>query len=138
MTPKRFLVDGALLQAFVSLDTEAVLHDGDLLGRLVETFVFGQVVAEIQIGTSLGGIHHLRHESGRHEVDLLVEQPDGRLVALEVKADSAPDRRSATHLIWLRDRLGDRFAAGAVLHTGPRIYELDERISAVPICALWG
>jgi hypothetical protein len=39
--------------------------------------------------------------------------------------------------MWLRDRLGDRFTRGAVPHTGIRIYELDNRIVALPICALW-
>jgi hypothetical protein len=33
--------------------------------------------------------------------------------------------------------LGDRFVAGVVLHTGPRVYTLGERIIAVPICTLW-
>ena len=32
--------------------------------------------------------------------------------------DAAVDRHDARHLVWLRDQLGDRFAAGVVLHTG--------------------
>ena len=32
----------------------------------------------------------------------------------------------------------DRLAAGVVLHTGPRLYGLGERIVAAPICSLWG
>jgi hypothetical protein len=42
------------------------------------------------------------------------------------------------HLAWLRDELGDQFVAGVVFHTGPRAFELGDRITAVPICALWG
>jgi hypothetical protein len=38
----------------------------------------------------------------------------------------------------LRDQLGERFTAGAVLHIGKSIYPLGERIHAVPIAALWG
>ena len=34
-------------------------------------------------------------------------------------------------------RDGARFLAGVVLHTGPRVYELEERILAAPICTLW-
>jgi hypothetical protein len=37
----------------------------------------------------------------------------------------------------LRDELGERFAGGVVLHTGPRLYGLGERILAPPICTLW-
>ena len=71
------------------------------------------------------------------EVDLVAEQSAGRVVGIEVKASAAPRIEDARHLIWLRDRLGDRFVAGVVLHTGPRVYRLGERILAVPICALW-
>ncbi len=37
----------------------------------------------------------------------------------------------------LRDRLGQRFAAGVVLHTGARGSRLGDRLHAVPIAALW-
>ncbi|MGH3936181.1 MAG: hypothetical protein ACRDS1_14590 [Pseudonocardiaceae bacterium] len=60
-----------------------------------------------------------------------------RLVAIEVKATAAPRLDSARHLIWLRDQLGERFVAGVVLHTGPRVFSLDERIIAAPVAALW-
>jgi uncharacterized protein len=56
---------------------------------------------------------------------------------VEVKADAAPGRGDARHLLWLRDQLGDRFEAGVVLHTGPRTYQLEERIHAAPISTLW-
>lgn len=62
----------------------------------------------------------------------------GRVVAIEVKAAAAPTVADAKHLAWLRDRLGDRFLAGVVFHTGPRLYRLGERIVAAPIAALWG
>ena len=75
--------------------------------------------------------------NGRHEVDLLSELAGQRIVGVEVKASAAPSGEDAKHLSWLRDRLGEKFAAGVVLHTGHRIYELGERITAAPICTLW-
>src|SRR5205085_2431872 len=57
---------------------------------------------------------------------------------IEIKADSAPGPDAARHLRWLRDAIGNRFALGLVLHTGPRSFRLDESIAALPICALWG
>jgi hypothetical protein len=83
-------------------------------------------------------LHHLRTEQGRHEVDLLGELAGGRLVGIEVKAGASVSARDARHLVWLREELGERFAAGVVLHTGSRVYGLGERIVAAPICALWG
>jgi hypothetical protein len=70
-------------------------------------------------------------------VDLLIELGLDRVIAIEVKADAAPDRAAARHLVWLADQLGDRLVAGLVLHTGPRIYRIEERIVAAPISVLW-
>jgi hypothetical protein len=81
--------------------------------------------------------HHLRIEGGRREVDLVIDMGAGRIVGLEFKAGVAPDAPDAKHLLWLRDQLGADFLAGAVLHSGPSIYELGDRIYAIPLCAVW-
>ena len=109
-----------------------------MLGRVLATFVAAQLRPELAISASRPQLHHLRTEQGRHEVDLVAELAGGRLVGIEVKAAASPTAADAKHLTWLRDELGERFAAGVVLHTGPRLYELGERIVAAPICALWG
>jgi predicted AAA+ superfamily ATPase len=134
---KRHLVDPALIASILRLDAGAVLRNGDLLGRLLESFVAAQIRAELPLCASRPRLYHLREEHGRHEVDLLAELGAGRVVAFEVKAGAA-DLHAARHLAWLRDRLGDRFVRGVVFHTGPRPFELDDRILALPVCALWG
>lgn len=136
--PKRYFVDPAIPAAALHLDEDAVLRDGDLLGRLLDTFVAAQLRAECASSDARPRLYHLREEHGRREVDVLAEIGGRDLLAFEVKADAAPSRDAARHLTWLRDRLGDRFAGGVVLHTGPRPYGLGERIVAAPICALWG
>jgi predicted AAA+ superfamily ATPase len=136
-SPKRYLTDPALLAGALRLDSSAVLRDGDLLGRVLDTFVAAQLRAQATVAESRPRLYHLRQEQGRHEIDLLVEQAATRLVGVEVKADAAPRRDAAKHLCWLRDQLGERFVKGVVLHTGPRGYDLDERIAAVPISTLW-
>ena len=73
----------------------------------------------------------------RHEVDLLAEVGSARVLAIEVKASSAPNADAARHLLWLRDELGSRFLKGVVLHTGPRVFEIDRGIVAAPIATLW-
>jgi hypothetical protein len=61
----------------------------------------------------------------------------GNLLAFEVRADAAPANDSARHLVWLRERLGKRFVQGVVFHTGSGLYDIGDRIVAVPIRALW-
>jgi len=135
--PKRYLIDAALLAGVLRLDANAILRDGDLLGRLLDTFVASQLRAELAVAECRPRLYHLRQEQGRHEIDLLAEVSATRVVAIEVKASAAPRRDAAHHLAWLRDQLGQRFVRGVVLHTGPRGYEIDERILAAPIATLW-
>jgi hypothetical protein len=99
---------------------DAVLRDGDLFGRLLDTFVFAQLRGELQLGLPQPRLYHLRDRNGEHGIDLIAELDAHRLVALEVEATTAPRVDSARRLIWLRDQLGERFVAGVVLHTGPR------------------
>ena len=136
-SPKRYLVDAALLAGILRLDANAIVREGDLLGRLLDTFVASQLRAELAVTECRPRLYHLRQEQGRHEIDILAEVSATRVIAIEVKASAAPRRDAAHHLAWLRDQLGERFVRGVVLHTGPRAYEIDERILAAPIATLW-
>ncbi len=135
--PKRYLTDSSLVAAALHLDERTVLRDGDLLGRVIDTFVVSQIRPEAEVSPLRPRLYHLREKDGRHEIDLLAEVPGGDLIAIEIKATAAPTSSDARHLAWLRDRLGSRFLAGAVLHTGPRPFALGQRILALPICTLW-
>src|SRR3984885_589169 len=136
--PKRYLIDAALIATALRLDEQGVMSDGDLLGRILDTFVAAQLRPELATSRTRPRLHHLRTEQGRHEIDLIAELTGQRVLGIEVKASGAPTRDDAKHLRWLHDELGERFLAGIVLHTGPRAYELDEKIIAAPIAVLWG
>lgn len=136
--PKRYLVDPSLAGVALRLDSGAVLRDGDLLGRILDTFVASQLRPELELAGSRPSLHHLREKEGRREIDAIVELTAGSVVAIEIKATAAPDIDDARHLAWLRDVLGERFLAGAVLHSGPRPFRLADRVLALPICTLWG
>ena len=135
--PKRFVADTGVLGAAIGADSALAMSDGDLLGRLIETFVANQLQAEAPYDPLRPRWCHLRDRDGRHEVDLIADLRARGVAAIEVKAHSAPAPAHAKHLVWLRDTLGDRFAAGAVLHTGPDRFTLSDRIEAIPICHLW-
>jgi predicted AAA+ superfamily ATPase len=136
-TAKRYVVEPALIAAALRLDVDGILADGNVLGRLLDTFVAAQLRPELAVSESRPRLHHLRTQSAREEVDLVAELGGGRVIGVEVKASAAPSPRAARHLVWLRDRLGDRFLAGVVLHTGPRVFSLGERIVAAPISSIW-
>jgi predicted AAA+ superfamily ATPase len=137
-SPKRYVTDAALLAPLLGVDARGVLRDGELLGRVIDTFVLSQLRPEAEASDRGVTISHLRLDDGRHEIDLVAQAADGRVIGIEVKSASAPTAADARHLLWLRDELGDMFRAGIVFHTGPRPYQLDERVHALPIAAIWG
>lgn len=70
------------------------------------------------------------------EVDAILENRQGRVVAIEVKAAStvrAENLRGLRHLI---DRVGDDLVV-IVLYTGSETLPFGPRLRAAPISALW-
>jgi predicted AAA+ superfamily ATPase len=61
----------------------------------------------------------------------------GEVVGIEVKATATPSRQDLAGLRYLRDKLGARFKAGAVLYTGSDTLPYGERLAAVPLSGLW-
>ena len=134
---KRYLVDTGLAAAAADVDLPDIVGVSDLRGRWIDAFAAVQLRAELASATPRRTMYHLRVEGGRREVDLLVDLGRGRVFAIEVKAGSAPTRDDARHLIWLRDELGADFVGGLLLHTGRAVTELDHRVAAAPLSALW-
>jgi len=104
---------------------------------VVDTFVMARLRPEISRLGRRARVHHLRTKAGREEIGIVIELPGGKLIGLEIKASAAPRPSDAKHLVWLQARFPDRFVAGALLHTGPDIIELGNRIHALPISSFW-
>jgi uncharacterized protein len=135
--PKRYLLDPAMFGTLLRMNRSAVIRDGEILGRVIDTFVLAQLRPELALSDARPRLFHLRDKNGEHELDIVAELAGERVIGIEVKAGAAPTAHDARHLAWFRDQLGGRFLAGVVLHTGPRPYALGERIAAAPIASLW-
>lgn len=136
--PKRYVIEPALLGPLLRIDTRSVLRNGDLLGRVIDSFVLSQLRPEAESAIDRIHLSHLRLDGGLHEIDLIAEGPGGQILAIEIKSAAAPSVHDARHLAWLRDRIGERFAGGIVFHTGPRCIQLGDRLAALPISCIWG
>lgn len=137
-SPKYHLVEPALMGPLLGIDERSVLRDSNLLGRLIETYVLSQLRVEAAVADKPVRLYHLRDKDGIHEVDIVAERADGAVVAIEVKATSAPTIEDAKHLLWLKARLGDKFIQGIVFHSGPLPFHHPTSISYMPISTLWG
>jgi hypothetical protein len=56
---------------------------------------------------------------------------------VEVKATTTVRGADFRGLRLLRERLGDQFLDGVVLHRGPEVVPFGDRLAAVPIDAIW-
>jgi predicted AAA+ superfamily ATPase len=100
-------------------------------------YVFTELLKLRGLTSDAFEIYHLRDRDGR-EIDFVLETPDGRVLAIEVKASASPSPKDAHQLSWLRDKLGEKFAAGVLLHLGEYGVSYGDRILALPVSALWG
>lgn len=137
LAPKRYLVDPGLFAGVLGVSEDDVALDGDLLGRVLDTFVASQLRAELALAVPGRRLSHLRLPQGRHEVDLIIELGPRRVVAIEVKATASPGPDDAKHLRWLKREFGEVVVAAVVLHTGPSPIALDDGILALPIATMW-
>ena len=79
---------------------------------------------------------HYRDAEDR-EVDIILATADGRVCGVEVKAAIDVDGSDFRHLAYLRDRLGDRFVNGVVIHCGTQSASWGDRLTSLPANALW-
>jgi len=135
--PKHQLADPALAARLCGATERSLLVDrrhAGLLGPLFEHLVALSTL--VYALASRARVHHLRTRNGDHEVDLIIEGDDGRVVALEVKLAASVSDADVKHLRWLADRLGDDLADAAVITTGSHAYRRPDGIAVVPAALL--
>ncbi|WP_262496081.1 DUF4143 domain-containing protein [Nonomuraea sp. SYSU D8015] len=105
-------------------------------GPLVETFIANELAKQATWAPYRLNLFHWRVSQGA-EVDLVVERTNGRVIGVEAKATDAVDLKDFKGLTTLRDALGEEFVHGFVLYTGKRSLAFGDRLTALPISALW-
>ncbi len=111
-----------------------VVGDGPLLGALFQALA--TLCVKIYAERSNAAVGHLRTARGRHEVDLIVHTPDGRVVAIEVKLAATIEDADVRHLAWLKRGLGDVVSDCVVVTTGTTAYRRRDGIGVVPLALL--
>lgn len=142
--PKHQLADPALAVRLLGVDAGALLEgreagppiprDGSLLGALFESLVTLNVRVYAQ--QSEATVKHLRTHRGDHEVDLIVQRADGRVVAIEVKLTRTIGDADVRHLNWLAEEIGDDMLDRVVVTTGQHAYRRQDGVAVVPAALL--
>jgi uncharacterized protein len=140
-SPKHQMCDPALAARLLNVSSDALLEranpstvplprNGSLIGAFFESLV----TLSVQVYAEAHGsrVSHLRTKRGEHEIDLIIERGDGKIVAIEVKLTAIPDGDDVKHLKWLQDKLGDDLLDAVLITTGPAAYRRDDGIAVVP------
>lgn len=135
-SPKLHIVDSGLLAYLIGANERRITDDGDVAGPLLESFVAMELLRQADWAQEPVSLFHYRDKQQR-EVDVVLERRSGEIVGVEVKAGATPAARDFAGLRYLRDKLGARFKAGVVLHTGADTLPFGDRLAAVPVSGLW-
>jgi len=140
--PKHHLVDPALAARLVGATAEALLGGGGprprgggvFLGALFESLAAQTMRALAQaVGAK---VFHLRTHGGQHEIDLVVQRRDLKIVAFEVKLSSVVRPADVAQLAWLRHQVPDLVVDTVLLNTGPEAYRRQDGVAVVPLALL--
>jgi len=138
--PKHHLVDPALAAILLGASVDSLLradgpHDsrpeGTLLAALFESLVAQSVRVFAQ--SARGKVFHLRTQGGEHEIDLIVERPDHKVLAIEVKLSTAPGPADSRHLTWLEGQIGDNLLDKVLVTTGEYAFRQQDGTAVVPL-----
>lgn len=135
---KAHVTDTGLAAALIGVSPEALAQPvSPARGPLVETFIVNELAKQATWSDHAVRLRHWRI-SGGAEVDLIVENEDGRILAIESKAADTVTTDDFRGLAALRDLLGAQFVQGVVLHTGRQgAVGFGDRLTALPIAAIW-
>jgi predicted AAA+ superfamily ATPase len=131
-SPKIHVADSGLAAHLCGADAERLAGDSTLAGRLLESFVAGELLKQSSWTEHPVSLYHYRSQSGE-EVDLTLEDRAGRVAAVEVKLAAGVGAHDLKGLAALRDALGDRFVRGVVAYTGSELIPMGDRIWAAPL-----
>jgi hypothetical protein len=135
-SPKLHIVDSGLLAHLIGANERRIADDGSIAGTVLESFVAMELLRQADWAQEPTQLFHYRDKQQR-EVDVILERHSGEIIGIEVKASATPSSGDFSGLRYLRDKLGQRFKAGAVLYTGADTLPFGDRLAAVPVSGLW-
>jgi uncharacterized protein len=134
--PKSAFVDSGIAANLLDMDDARLRQPGGHLGPLLEGFVTMEIARQLTWSQERVELFHYRTKD-KVEVDIVMENRRGEVVAMEVKASATVRGDDFRGLRHLADRLGNDLIAGIVLYTGPETLAFGPRLRAMPISIIW-
>ncbi|GAA2616030.1 ATP-binding protein [Dactylosporangium fulvum] len=135
-TAKLVFVDSGIAARLLALDGHALRRPGAPFGPLLEGFVLSELARQTTWSQELVDIYHYR-DHNKVEVDAVLENRQGQVIGIEIKAASTVRSEDFNGLRQLATKLDDDFVAGIVLYTGTTTLPFGPKLRAMPVSALW-
>jgi len=134
---KLFLVDSGLMASLLGWKMDQIRFDSDRSGKLIETFAFNEIMAQVDAGNGIYELYHYQDREKR-EIDFLIERDDGALLGIEIKAGSAVGKKDFNAMRWFQDnQLKGQPFIGIILYSGEFSVSFGNNLWAVPFGSLW-
>lgn len=118
--PKLHFVDTGLACHLLGLKKAETLHTSQFFGGLVENFVFCELLKHATWSEEDVNFYHYR-DTDRHELDLVIERSDGKVIGVEVKASMTVKSEDFSGLSLFADYAKDKFLHGLLLYSGDKV-----------------
>lgn len=135
-TPKLHFLDSGLLASLKRTTAESLRRDRSPLGPVLETFVLSELLKLASWADDRYEFWHFRDKE-KNEVDIVMENGQGQIVGIEVKAAATVARKDFAGLRRLAADCGDRFALGLILYDHRYTLSFGDRMYAAPVSTLW-
>jgi len=135
-TAKAHVADSGLLLHLLGADEMRLAADPTLLGQALESFVVAELTRQAGWSRVAADVFHFRTHTGR-EVDIVLEDPSGGVVGVEVKLTASPTTADFRGLQALAEVAGERFRRGVVLCLARGPVPFGPRMQSLPLRSLW-
>lgn len=135
-TPKLQFLDSGLLTTLLNLDAKAIQRDHTKFGSLLETFVFTELLKHATWSHNTYQFLYYR-DADKFEVDFILENTEGLLMGIEVKAAASINSEDLRGLKKLAGLAKKKFFRGIIFYDGDETLPLGDNIWATPVAGLW-
>ncbi len=136
--PKLQFIDTGLACHLLGLRTPAQLLTTQHYGSLLENLVYLEILKHSGWSENEVSLFHFR-DKRKNEVDLVLEQSNGNIIGIEVKASSTINERDFKGLRILSEFTNQKFSQGILFYTGQKILPFrfdNKQFFALPISLL--
>ena len=120
-SPKVHFIDTGLASYLLHVDKESLFKNKDgNYGSLIESFVYSELLKEATYSKSSVKIYHFR-DLRKKEVDLVLENRNGEIIGIEIKAKASIKKSDFKGMIELAREAKGAFSKGIIFYGGDEV-----------------